>query len=308
MRKTGELRLNEVRKWKNERFFTKWLKENIYFVENIIHKKIEKENVFTEVKESEKNGKGKYPVDILAIADNGEKIIIENQYFKTDHVHIGEIMTYAAWHDASTVVWIAEDVDKEHLEAVEYLNKLSEGKNFKFWLLLAKPIVENVDDENPKIELREATKNDIQEKNHVKFRPKNTEINIAFWDEFEKSFPFEGFKSFHRFERSDCIELRWGESYYLNVPFRSTRIKFEVKFTQEKNIYYENLLENENYIRDQLELEKYDTFEICESPVQIRVTIPAQVTNQEMWKEYIAKMTNIILRLRDIVDDFKNCF
>lgn len=83
------IRMNEVPCWQEERNFTKWLADNIDCVGNIIGRNIV--SACTEVKESSEYGKGKYPVDILAIDENDEKIVVENQYFLSNHIHLGEI-------------------------------------------------------------------------------------------------------------------------------------------------------------------------------------------------------------------------
>lgn len=113
------IRMNEVPCWQEERNFTKWLADNIDCVGNIIGRNIV--SACTEVKESSEYGKGKYPVDILAIDENDEKIVVENQYFLSNHIHLGEILTYSAWNSVSTIVWITEDIDEEHFHAVEYI-------------------------------------------------------------------------------------------------------------------------------------------------------------------------------------------
>jgi hypothetical protein len=69
-------------------------------------------------------GVGKYSVDILAEEEGtGRKIIIENQLEKTNHDHLDKIITYAAGHDASIVVWLFKDITEEHRSAVDWLNE-----------------------------------------------------------------------------------------------------------------------------------------------------------------------------------------
>ena len=66
---------------------------------------------------------GSFSADIVATntADN-RRVVIENQLEKTDHDHLGKILTYAAGLNALTVVWIAKRFTEEHRAALEWLN------------------------------------------------------------------------------------------------------------------------------------------------------------------------------------------
>ena len=65
---------------------------------------------------------GGFKVDILC-TDNGGKVIIENQLEKTNHTHLGQILTYAAGVGARKVIWLAESFRTEHVAALEFLNQ-----------------------------------------------------------------------------------------------------------------------------------------------------------------------------------------
>ena len=65
---------------------------------------------------------GDFKVDILC-SDNGGKVIIENQLEKTNHTHLGQILTYAAGVGATKVIWLAESFRTEHVAALEFLNQ-----------------------------------------------------------------------------------------------------------------------------------------------------------------------------------------
>lgn len=52
-------------------------------------------------------------------------LIVENQLEGTDHTHLGQILTYAAGTDASTIVWIATRFRDEHRQALEWLNEMT---------------------------------------------------------------------------------------------------------------------------------------------------------------------------------------
>lgn len=84
---------------------------------------------------------GSFRVDLIATADDGEDettVVIECQYDKTDHDHLGKMLTYLVVKDASSAVWISEDPRPEHVRVIRYLNESSPAK--AFYLLKAEAI------------------------------------------------------------------------------------------------------------------------------------------------------------------------
>ncbi|MBV8443934.1 MAG: DUF4268 domain-containing protein [Hyphomicrobiales bacterium] len=62
-------------------------------------------------------------IDVLAKDDQGDSVVIENQFGPTDHRHLGQIMTYLAGQEGHvTVVWIAETFGEAHRAAIDWLN------------------------------------------------------------------------------------------------------------------------------------------------------------------------------------------
>jgi hypothetical protein len=53
---------------------------------------------------------------------NDSILMVENQLEGTDHIHLGQVVTYAAGTGASTVVWIATSFRDEHRQALDWLN------------------------------------------------------------------------------------------------------------------------------------------------------------------------------------------
>ncbi len=97
-------------------------------------------NVRTEVAVDESR------IDILAQDEEGNKIIVENQYGKTDHDHLGKLITYASGVEAKYVVWITEQSKQNHQKAVEWLND-NVGDDMHFFLLEAEIL--QIDDSKP---------------------------------------------------------------------------------------------------------------------------------------------------------------
>ncbi|MCB0495859.1 MAG: DUF4268 domain-containing protein [Cyclobacteriaceae bacterium] len=114
--------------WKTEfNHFTPWLarEENI----NLLAEELKTD---LEVIEMEKPV-GPFRADILC-KDTGTDnyVIIENQFGKTDHTHLGQIMTYASGLDAFTVIWIAESFTEEHRAALDWMNNITD-ENIEFF-------------------------------------------------------------------------------------------------------------------------------------------------------------------------------
>ncbi len=65
---------------------------------------------------------GEFKLDILCTSGD-EQVIIENQLEKTNHTHLGQILTYAAGTGARKVIWVAESFRPEHVAALDFLNQ-----------------------------------------------------------------------------------------------------------------------------------------------------------------------------------------
>jgi hypothetical protein len=58
--------------------------------------------------------------------------LIENQLEKTDHGHLGQLITYASGLEAATIVWIARSFTEEHRAAIDWLNDIT-AEEFNFF-------------------------------------------------------------------------------------------------------------------------------------------------------------------------------
>jgi hypothetical protein len=70
------------------------------------------------------SGVGSFYVDILAKeATSDRKIIIENQLERTNHDHLGKLITYASGKKASFIIWLVASEREEHKRAIDWLNE-----------------------------------------------------------------------------------------------------------------------------------------------------------------------------------------
>lgn len=74
--------------------------------------------------EDEEVAVGPFSADILCKdTSDGSWVVVENQIEKTDHRHLGQILTYTAGLSAKTVIWIASKFTDEHRAALDWLNE-----------------------------------------------------------------------------------------------------------------------------------------------------------------------------------------
>ncbi len=55
---------------------------------------------------------GSFTVDILAQTDKGRRVAIANQLEASDHMHLGQVITFAAGLEVSAVIWITTRVER----------------------------------------------------------------------------------------------------------------------------------------------------------------------------------------------------
>ena len=128
--------------WSHEAHeFTPWLADNLTDLGEALGLKLELQEREASV--------GKFSLDLL-VRDigNDRPVIIENQLTATDHTHLGQTLTYAAWHEAGTIVWIAKEFRDEHRAALNYLNSRT-GEDTKFFGVVVE--LWKIDDSRPAV-------------------------------------------------------------------------------------------------------------------------------------------------------------
>jgi hypothetical protein len=130
MEKLGRIERVDLRSvWMSEdKHFTTWLAD----AENL---EILGETLGIELElEAQEKYVGPFRADILCknTAEKDSWVVIENQIEKTDHKHLGQLLTYAAGLKASTIVWISAQFSEEHRAALDWLNQLTD-KSVRFF-------------------------------------------------------------------------------------------------------------------------------------------------------------------------------
>jgi hypothetical protein len=102
--------------------FTGWLFDNIEVL-------AEELDIDLTAIQKEKNV-GSFSADIVAEDGSGQKVLIENQLEKTDHDHLGKILTYVSNLEAKIAIWISSNPRPEHERAIDWLNESGSGVDF----------------------------------------------------------------------------------------------------------------------------------------------------------------------------------
>lgn len=125
--------------WKHEaEDFSRWLAENIDVLSDALGIALEVPTTEAKVLDS------LFSIDIVAEDHNGNAVVIENQLEKSDHKHLGQIITYVTNIEAKTAIWITKDPRPEHVNAINWLNQVTD-KNF---YLVALELIK-IDDSRP---------------------------------------------------------------------------------------------------------------------------------------------------------------
>ncbi len=107
--------------WQNEATdFTPWLQQNIDLLSEALGLDIQ-------LMESEVSV-GDFSVDLVGEEpSSGRPVIIENELERTNHDHLGKLLTYSAGKNGGVIIWVAKDIRPEHQAALDWLNNATQG-------------------------------------------------------------------------------------------------------------------------------------------------------------------------------------
>ena len=125
IRRIKQVNLREV--WPHEAYdFSTWLEANIDLLSDELIIGLDTESVRRE------QSAGAFSVDLTVDDELGQTVIIENQLSRSDHDHLGKVLTYAAAFESNTAIWIVGDPRPEHVKAATWLNDSSDLSIYMF--------------------------------------------------------------------------------------------------------------------------------------------------------------------------------
>lgn len=119
----GRLECHELRDvWPSEAAdFTPWLArpENLDLLGQALGLRLELE--------AQERAVGPFRADVpCRDMDEEHWVLIENQLERTNHGHLGQLLTYASGLEAVTIIWIAAQFTEEHRSTLDWLNKITD--------------------------------------------------------------------------------------------------------------------------------------------------------------------------------------
>lgn len=105
-----------------DRELTPWLTDNIDVISEAIGVGL--------TNASREQSTGNFSVDIKAESEDGRIVVIENQFGKSDHDHLGKLITYLTAFEAEIAIWIVENARPEHINAISWLNESANQCDF----------------------------------------------------------------------------------------------------------------------------------------------------------------------------------
>ena len=197
--------------------FTPWLASNIKQLSDALELKLEIMNREVPV--------GDFSLDLLA-KDLGSSrtVIIENQFSKTNHDHLGKLLTYVVGKEASIGIWVSEEVRKEHRQVLEWLNKKTDMDFFAVVVEVLK-----IDDSKLAFDFKPV----VFPNGWQKPKRQGTSTNLSLKDEKYKAY-FQDLTD----ELGKCDWTiswsDWPQNRYFSSGFKG--IDYEARFTRQNRV------------------------------------------------------------------------
>jgi len=295
-------KLNLRSLWTNEATeLTPWLAtdDNIAILGEALGLELEVENTEVAV--------GPYSADILA-KDIGTDtyIVIENQLEKTNHDHLGKLITYASVLEASAIVWIASNFTDEHKKALDWLNDHTTEDVAFYGVALE---VWQIDESKPAVRFNvicrpaEVIRQALISKSSDSLT-ENRKMQLEFWTAFrEKLMASKKLPSVRLPRPRYWYDIPLGKSYiHLSCFFNTTanrigvRVYISAKIAEAALSHFQDKKEDiEKEIGQKLEWDLHPNNR--DKIIALRKS--ADVENRSRWPEYLDWMFEYTFKFRD---------
>lgn len=251
---------------------------------------------------------GDFKVDILC-TDNGGKVIIENQLEKTNHTHLGQILTYAAGVGARKVIWVAESFRTEHVAALEFLNQHTTDEldffavEIELWRIGDSPMAPSF---NVVVKPNDWAKTGQQNAKAAATMTPTKQRQLKFWTDWSawlqaKGSPFRPQKPLPQHWTNIALG-RAGIHLAATVNSREGRVGMEVYIDHDNSkAMFKQLLAQKDAIESELKA-KLDWQELPDGHacriLQVRPESPLE--NEAQWPAYFAWLEEAGLRMTDV--------
>jgi len=275
--KIEKVGLREI--WKREDSdFTKWLANNIDYLNEVIDLDISVQSIEGNV--------GPYRVDIYCEDSSGNKVIIENQLEKTDHSHLGQILTYLVNLDANIAIWISANPVEEHRQVVEWLNETTPD-NMLFYLIKVEGV--RIEGQSTVAPLFTVVEGPTEERKKIgaekKEHAKRHTVREKFWTQFIEEMNKQS---------SLCKNLSPGTDAWIGVALGVSGVSL-------------NLVATSSYVRSEIYINRGDvtknkeTFDYFEKH---KADIEKAFGSKLVWERMEDRVTSRIKNQLDGVDIF----
>ena len=280
---------------RGERDFVSWLEKNIDILSEAL-------GIDLSVEEREKKA-GVFKVDILA-ESNSDPVVIECQFGKSDHDHLGKILTYLTQLDAKVAIWICEDPRPEHVNVISWLNESTDVSFYlvklevfrignsppaPHFLVLSRP--------SPEARAIGETKKEIAKRHRLR---------LEFWKRLLDKSKSKGVRLFENIKPSkqNWISTGAGKSglqYSYVILMNSSRVELYIDTgnrEENKRIFdqlYSQKEEIEKEFGGKLDWQRLDDKRACR--ISVQVTKNAGLINEDKWDEIQDAMIDTMIRL-----------
>lgn len=247
---------------------------------------------------------GPYSADILARdLDSNSLVVVENQLEKTNHDHLGKILTYGAVLGAEALVWIARTFTDEHHRALEWLNELTRGDLRLYAVELQ---LWRIGDSlpAPRFEVLTAPSEIVRQAVEAKERTETQQLQLEFWNTVRPALELTGkFASLKTPRHQNWFEIALGRAdIFMSLAADTWGKRISVRVYLKERIA-DYALSQLGAQREQIEAEIGDSLEWNPRPTNrdkvIELSREGDIAERDRWPEFANWLATKAAAFRD---------